>query len=69
LAAKTGLIEALQPAGYEFVTGYLNFGVANGLRRPFRVIRDVSFKADAATHLRERVLGAMNGHQGKDAAG
>jgi hypothetical protein len=38
LAAKTGLIEALQPAGYEFETGYINFGVATGLRRPFRVI-------------------------------
>jgi hypothetical protein len=28
LAAKTGLIEALQPAGYEFETGETDSGVA-----------------------------------------
>ena len=69
LAAKTGLIEALRPAGYEFEPAKPNSRVATRLRRPFRVIRDVRFKAGAATHLRERVLGALNGHQGKDAAG
>jgi hypothetical protein len=38
LAAKTGLIEALRPAGYEFETGYIDLRVAIGLRRPFRVM-------------------------------
>jgi hypothetical protein len=37
LAAETGLIEALRPAGYEFETGETDSGVATGLRRPFRV--------------------------------
>jgi hypothetical protein len=30
LAAKTGLIEALRPAGYEFETGERDSGVATG---------------------------------------
>jgi hypothetical protein len=51
LAAKTGLIEALQPAGYEFETGDIDSGVATGLRRPFRVVDDTRFKAGAVTHL------------------
>jgi hypothetical protein len=51
LAAKTGLIEALQPAGYEFETGRTDSGVATGLRRPFRVVNDTRFKAGAATRL------------------
>jgi hypothetical protein len=38
LAAKTGLIEALQPAGYEFETGYITFEGGDDLRRPFRVM-------------------------------
>jgi hypothetical protein len=38
LAAKTGLIEALQPAGYEFETGDIDSRVATRLRRPLRVM-------------------------------
>jgi hypothetical protein len=41
LAAKTRLIEALQPAGYEFETGEIDSRVATRLRRPFRVMNDV----------------------------
>ena len=49
LAAKTGLIEALQPAGYEFGTKDINSRVAIGMRRPFRVMSGARFKAGAAT--------------------
>jgi hypothetical protein len=42
LAAKTGLIEALRPAGYEFETGDIDSRVATRLRRPFRVMNDVT---------------------------
>jgi hypothetical protein len=41
LAAKTGLIEALRLAGYEFETGETHSRVATILRRPFRVMNDV----------------------------
>jgi hypothetical protein len=51
LAAKTGLIEALRPAGYEFETGETDSGVATGLRRPFpRRKRQQIQRAGAATH-------------------
>jgi hypothetical protein len=49
LAAKTGLIEALQPAGYEFGTGYIKYQGGDGLRRPFRVVVAPDFKAGAVT--------------------
>jgi hypothetical protein len=35
LAAETGLIEALRPAGYEFETGETDSGVATGFAPPF----------------------------------
>jgi hypothetical protein len=71
LAAKTGLIEALRPAGYEFETGETDSRVATGFRRPLRVMNDVrDSKARARRRIpHERVSGALNGHQGKDAAG
>jgi hypothetical protein len=49
LAAKTRLIEALQPAGYEFETGYIKCEGGDGLRRPFRVVSDFGLKAGAVT--------------------
>jgi hypothetical protein len=42
LAAQTGLIEALQPAGYEFETGDIDSRVARSWRRPLRVMSDVT---------------------------
>jgi hypothetical protein len=69
LAAKTGLIEALQPAGYEFETGDIKseggdvcaaLSASSVTPVSRRVLRRI---------LHERVLGAMNGQQGKDAAG
>jgi hypothetical protein len=49
LAAETGLIEALRPAGYEFETGYIKCEGGDGLRRPFRVVVAPDFEAGAVT--------------------
>jgi hypothetical protein len=51
LAAKTGLIEALQPAGYEFETGLFPFEGGERFAPPFPRRHDASFEAGAATHL------------------